>query len=115
MGNLRVDAQGHYLQIGPVRVPVEVEDAPFVVIRAEPDGDGLALTLNDMTRERLDPGTLSVSPPGVPRCRVKGGRFAARFSRAATFQLLAHVESGEGGTPAALVVGGARYPLHGLT
>ena len=33
--NLRVDVEGHYLQIGPVRVPVEVEDAPFVVERVE--------------------------------------------------------------------------------
>ena len=24
--NLRVDEQGHYLQVGPARVPVEVED-----------------------------------------------------------------------------------------
>jgi len=34
-GNLQVDEQGHYLRIGPVRVPVEVEDAPFVVERVE--------------------------------------------------------------------------------
>ena len=38
---LQVDAAGHFLQIGPVRVPVEVEDAPFAVVRFEADGDWL--------------------------------------------------------------------------
>ena len=31
--NLKVDADGHYLVAGPARVPVELEDAPFVVLR----------------------------------------------------------------------------------
>ena len=38
--NLRVDDDGHYLQVGPARVPVEVEDAPFVVVRVEARGEG---------------------------------------------------------------------------
>ena len=33
--NLRVDGTGHYLQAGPFRVPVQVDDAPFVVVRAQ--------------------------------------------------------------------------------
>ena len=33
--NLRADESGHYLQIGPARVPVEVDDAPFVAVRLE--------------------------------------------------------------------------------
>ena len=39
-GSLRVDAEGHFIQIGPARVPVEVEDAPFVAVRVEPAGEG---------------------------------------------------------------------------
>ncbi|HET7874954.1 MAG TPA: DUF1285 domain-containing protein [Methylomirabilota bacterium] len=113
--NLRVDAQGHYLQIGPARVPVDVEDAPFVVLRLERDGDGFAITLNDMTREALDPTTLTVAADGVPHCRVKGARFTARLSRAATWQLLQHVAPGGPGRAPALVVGGVRHPLSGLT
>ena len=42
--NLAVDEQGHYLRIGPVRVPVEVEDTPFVIVRVEREGDGLVVT-----------------------------------------------------------------------
>lgn len=113
-GNLQVDEQGHYLRIGPVRVPVEVEDAPFVVERVEVDGDRLAATLNDESREPLALDTLRIDERAIPRCRVKGGRFDARLSRAAAYQLLQHVEPGEGGGQAALVLGGRRHPVPGL-
>jgi len=111
---LRVDERGHFLQIGPARLPVEVEDAPFVVERVERDGDGLTATLNDLSREPLALDTLRVDERGIPRCRVKAGRFAGRFSRAATYQLLQHVEPGVGGAPAAVVLAGRRHPLPGL-
>lgn len=112
--NLQVDDRGHYLQIGSVRVAVEVEDAPFVVERVEVEGTGLAATLNDMSREPLALDTLRVDEQGIPRCRAKNGRFDARLSRAATYQLLQHAEYPEGGGPAALVVGGRRYAVPGL-
>jgi hypothetical protein len=110
--NLRVDEQGHYLQIGPARVPVEVEDTPLIVERVEADGAGLAVILNDLTREPLAIDTLRVDDRGIPRARVKGGRFSARLSRAATYQMLQFVQPDEGG--AALVLGGRRYAVPGL-
>ena len=112
--NLDIDEQGHHLRIGPVRVPVEVEDTPFLIVRVEPEGDGLVVTRNDLGREPLAIETLTLDARGVPRCRVKEGRFTARLDRAATYQLLQHVEPGEGTRPAALVLGGRRYPVPGL-
>lgn len=112
--DLCVDAGGHHLQIGPVRVPVDVEDAPFVILRVEGEGDRLVLTVNDLTREPLSPGTLRFGPGGVPYCRVKDARFEARLSRAAAYQLLQHVEYDESGESATLVLGGARHPLPAL-
>jgi uncharacterized protein len=112
--NLQVDDRGHYLQIGPVRVPVEVEDAPFVIVRVEREGDGLVATRNDLGREPLAVETLTVDERGIPRCRVKDGRFTARLDRAATYQLLQLVEPGEGARPAALVLGSRRWPVRGL-
>lgn len=118
LANLRagllVDGQGHHLQIGPVRVPVEVEDAPFVVERVEAEGDGLVVTLNDGSREPLALQSLRVDERAIPRCRVKAGRFDARLSRAAAYQLLQLVEPGEGSGGAALVVGGRRHRVPGL-
>jgi hypothetical protein len=110
---LQVDAAGHFLQIGAVRVPVEVEDAPFSVVRFEADGDGFALWLNDGSREALDPESLSLREGDVPYCRVKDGRFEARFSRAAAWQLLQHVEAHPENGPPTLAVGGRGYALGG--
>jgi hypothetical protein len=111
---LRRDGRGHFLQVGPVRVPVEVDGAPFVVLRAERDGDRLMLTLNDLTREALRPDTLRFDAGSVPYCRVKGGRFEARWSRAAAYQLLRDVHRDEPGATAILHVGARRHPLPGL-
>jgi hypothetical protein len=108
---LQVDAAGHFLQIGPVRVPVEVEDAPFAVVRFEAEGNGFALWLNDGSREALEPGSLRLREGDVPYCRVKGGRFDARFSRAAAWQLLQRVKEQPGGGPPTLAVGGRGYAL----
>lgn len=111
--NLQVDERGYYLQIGPARVPVEVEDAPFVVERVEAQGEQLVATLNDLSREPVALDTLRVDERGIPRCRVKDGRFDARLGRAATYQLLLHVVTDPGAEPA-LVLGGRRYPVPGL-
>ena len=108
---LQVDAAGHFIEIGPVRVPVEVEDAPFSVLRLEPEGDGFALILSDLSRESLDPASLRLGAGDVPYCRIKGGKFEARFSRAAAWQLLQHTEPGAAGAPATVTVGGRHYPL----
>ena len=75
------------------------------------DGDRLVATLNDLSREPLDPETLSFDGAGVPHCRVKGGIFAARLSRAATHQLLERMEDEGEDNRAVLVVGSRRYPI----
>ena len=85
---LQRDAEGHHFRIGPVRVPVVVDDVPFIVVRAEPEGDGITLTLNDGTREPLVPETLRFGEGEAPYCAVKGGRGEARRNGAAAFHLL---------------------------
>jgi hypothetical protein len=109
--NLRHDDAGYYLQVGPVRIPVAVDDAPYAVVRLSVEGDGAEITLNDMTREPLALDTLDIDAAGVPHCRVKDGRFPARFSRAAAYQLLDRVEYDEGGERAELIVGSRRHPV----
>jgi hypothetical protein len=105
---LRRDGEGHYIQIGPVRIPVVVEDAPFLIVRVEEAGDGLAVVLNDDTREPLRAETLRIGARGAPYVAVKDGRFEARFNRAAAYQLLQRAEGEEGGS-LTLVIGGRRY------
>ncbi|MBI3637984.1 MAG: DUF1285 domain-containing protein [Candidatus Rokubacteria bacterium] len=92
-GNLRRDAGGYFIQTR-VRIPVEVEDVPWVVTRLERRGDRLHAVVNDGTEEDIDPATLRIGPDDVPYCAVKGGAFQARLNRAAAFQLLALEEQG---------------------
>jgi len=112
--DLRRDTQGYYLQVGVVRVPVDVEDTPFLVVRVERDGDRLTMILNDLSREPLEPETLRFSDNGTPYSSVKGGMFDGRWSRAATYQLLQHVEPDASGERGTLVLGARRYAVPGL-
>jgi hypothetical protein len=113
--NLRVEEDRHHLQTGPFRIPVQVDDTPFVVLRAEPaaEGDAITLHLTDGTRETLDADTLMLDQRGTPYCRVKGGLFRARLSVAAWLQLAGRIEADPAGGPPVLVLGGRRRPLRG--
>src|SRR5438552_15543090 len=86
-GNLRRDAQGYFIQTR-VRIPVEVADAPFVVIRLERGADGVRVVLNDGTQARVEPATLRLGLGDIPDCAVKRRTFEARFGRAAACQRL---------------------------
>jgi hypothetical protein len=115
--NLHADAGGHFLQIGPTRIPVEVEDTPFVVTRVDPAAaagaaaPGLRLWLSDGTQEPLTLDSLWLGSGETPYCRVKGGRFTARLAVAAWLQLAAFVEEEPGTGLLSLVVGARRVPI----
>ena len=107
-GNLRRDADGYFIQTR-VRIPVTVEDVPWVVTRLERRGETLHGFLNDGTTETIDAATMRIGAEDVPYCAVKGGQFEARLSRAATFQLWALAEADSGGD--VLRLGARAYPL----
>ena len=109
-GTLRRDADGYFIQTR-VRIPVRVDDVPFVIVRAERRGDDLHAVLNDGTEELLDPSTLRVGADEVPYGGVKRGAFEARFSRAAAWQLLQLAEHDEASGASVLRVRGSAWPL----
>ena len=111
MRNLRRDGGGYFIQAGPVRVPVEVADVPFVVVRVEAVGSVLRLTVNDGTEEPLEPATLRLTAAGIPYCRIKDVQFEARLSRAAAYQLGQFIDYDEATGAAVLKVGGTAHPL----
>jgi hypothetical protein len=94
-----------------VRIPVQVEDVPWVVVRIEPRDQGLHAWLNDGSEAEVDPAALWLGPGDVPYCPVQGGLFEARFSRAATFQLLTLADYDERTGVGRLRLGGREYPL----
>ncbi|RLB20203.1 MAG: hypothetical protein DRG71_10075, partial [Deltaproteobacteria bacterium] len=52
--------------------------------------------LSDGTKEELEPETLFVGNEDVLYCKVKGGKFPARFLRPAYYQLAEHIREEEG-------------------
>ena len=72
---------------------LDVEDTPFVIVRTdfEPasshEEERFVLTFTDDSEENLDPHTLSIGHGDVLYCKVRSGKFKARFSRPAYYQL----------------------------
>ncbi len=96
--SLEQDSCGRYiLRIGEETCPVDVEDTPFVVVDVakafgeEPEKSCFIIRLNDETEEILDLDTLSVARDNVLYCRVKGGKFKARFLRPSYYRLAEHI------------------------
>ncbi len=97
--HLRLDEEGRYwIDLGHDCCVVDVEDTPFVVRAVyrsrneNGDGERIDLLLCDDTLELLDPASLSMTEENIPYCSVRGGRFPARFSRPAYYQLAEHIE-----------------------
>lgn len=82
---------------------LDVEDTPFVIlstdfVRAEADGEKslFILHLIDDTKEELALDTLTIGPDNVLYCKIRNGKFKARFSRPSYYQLAQHVEEEPG-------------------
>ena len=86
----------------------QVEDTPFVVRSARSEPDGFILTLSGGSEEPLDIATLHTRDD-VLYCRVKHGRFPARFTSEAATTILDHAEPASGGLE--LLIGRARHPI----
>ena len=97
ISHLKSDGDGRlYVEEGDTRLYVRAEDTPFVVRGVENRGGRLHVVLNDESVEELDPARLRFRDDNVPYTTVKGGRFEARFSRPAYYQLASYVVE-EGG------------------
>lgn len=98
---IELDSLGRYvIRWGDERCYLDVEDTPFVVrkvhVTESGKGGGFSLWLSDDKTEALDPETLSVGPGSVLYCRVKEGKFPARFLRPAYYQIAEFIQE-EGG------------------
>lgn len=107
-GYLLSDERGGY--------PIEVADAPFVISRVDRvvDDSGRESVLLGLKHlpepETLDPSTLRVGKDNVLYCRIRSGRFPARFSRPAYYQIAEFIREGPEGE-FFVEIDGTRYPL----
>ena len=97
---ISLDEEGHYIiRLKDQVCRLDVEDTPFVILRtdfvpARHDGEAgrFVLHLIDQSKEDLVPESLSIGPDHVLYCKVKGGKFTARFLRPSYYQIAEYIE-----------------------
>ena len=113
---LRIDECGKYLiELGEDRCYLNVEDTAFVVAavhKTKLPGNGLEqieIILNDDSCEELEINSLYTGRDNVLYCRVKEGRFTARFSRKSYYQIAEFIEQSENGADFFINLNGEKY------
>ncbi len=80
---------------------IEVEDVPYVIIDIAVTIDETAkmtrieLLFNGGYKEALDPSSIFVSKENILYCRVRGGKFSARFNRTSYYRIAKLIEHNE--------------------
>ncbi len=113
MESLEISPEGGYrIRVGREVCKVEVEDAPYVVLGIVDYGDGsLGLELKDADAEIFNPETFWINDQNIPYSMVKDGRFPARFSRPAYYDLAQRIVSDERNQTFLLVLNGKSWPV----
>jgi len=101
---LSVDELGRYIiKFNDQVCRLDVEDTPFVILStdfvragAEEEKNRFILHLIDDTKEELALETFTIGPDNVLYCKIRNGKFKARFSRPSYYQLAQHVEEEPG-------------------
>ncbi|MGA9109475.1 MAG: hypothetical protein ACLPSL_08880 [Smithella sp.] len=114
--NLRIDECGRYvIELGPERCYLHVEDTAFVVAAVYKTNlpcngrEQIDILLNDDSCEKLEANSLYTGDDNVLYCRVKEGRFTARFSRNSYYQLAEFIEQSENGANFFINLNGEKY------
>jgi hypothetical protein len=114
--HLQIDECGKYLiELDEERYYIDVEDTAFVVAavykaKLPDDGrDQIDVILNDDSCEKLEMDSLHIGEDNVLYCRVKEGRFTARFSRKSYYQLAEFIEQSENGNHFFINLNGEKY------
>ena len=117
--HLTIDACGKYLiELGEERCYLDVEDTAFIVAavyKTQLPDNGRAqidILLSDDSCEKLEMQSLHVGSDNVLYCRVKEGKFTARFSRNSYYQLAEFIEQSENGNHFFININGERYIIN---
>ena len=116
--HLQIDECGKYLiELEEERYYIDVEDTAFVVAAVyktklpEDKRDQIDVLLNDDSYEKLEINSLYIGKDNVLYCRVKEGKFNARFSRNSYYQLAEFIEQSENGNHYFIDLNGEKYVI----
>ena len=114
--NLKIDECGKYLiELDEECYYLDVEDTAFVVAavyktKLQDVGlDQFDVLLNDDSCEKLQINSLYIGKDNVLYCRVKEGKFSARFSRKSYYQLAEYIEQSENENHFYINLNGEKY------
>ena len=108
--HMELDEDGRYIiSWKNEKCVLDVADTAFFVQRVERINRDFLLYISDDTQEKLDPKTLYIGKKNILYCKVKAGKFPARFVRAAYYQIAKYIEEENGDF--FLMVGNQRYYL----
>ncbi len=93
---------------------VSAEDVPYVVQQWERKNQGIQLVFPGDYREMLDPTTLFVGKGNVLYCKVRGGKFTARFKRQPYLDLSKLIQFDPKKKIYYLTLGEKSYPIKGV-
>jgi len=114
--HLRIDECGKYLiELGEERCYLDVEDTAYIVAavyQTQLPDNGRAqidILLSDDSCEKLEMQSVYVGRDNVLYCRVKEGKFTARFARNSYYQLAEFIEQSENGNHYFINLNGEKY------
>jgi len=114
--HLKIDECGKYLiELDEECYYLDVEDTAFVVAavyktKLQDVGlDQFDVLLNDDSCEKLQINSLYIGKDNVLYCRVKEGKFSARFSRKSYYQLAEYIEQSENENHFYINLNGEKY------
>jgi uncharacterized protein len=117
--HLRIDECGKYLiELGEERCYLDVEDTAYIVAavyqtqRSDNGRAQIDILLSDDSCEKLEMQSLHVGRDNVLYCRVKEGKFTARFSRNSYYQLAEFIEQSENGNHFFINLNGEKYIIN---
>jgi uncharacterized protein len=119
--NLKIDENGKYLvELGNECCYLDVEDTAFVVTavgktrQTHDIKDHIYILLTDDSLEQLDLNTVFIGKDNVLYCRIKCGKFLARFSRKSYYQLAEFIEQEEQGNSFFIISNGEKYYINNI-
>ncbi len=115
--HLEIDDAGKYfIELNGEIYYIDVEDTPIVVVAVyltESSSDGhekLVILLSDDAMEDLDVNSVCVGDQNVLYCRIRQGKFLARFTRKSYYQLARFIEPDDA-EKYYIVVNNNKYPI----
>lgn len=93
---------------------ITAEDVPYVIQNLRILAAKIELIFPGGYSEVLDPSTLFVGKLNVLYCKVRGGKFTARFGRRPYLELTKHIQFDHKTKSYYLTVAKKRYPIQGV-